>query len=165
MMGMVRACFWLLALAAVGSTVAAAADAELRLVDPRQGGRPAALEPSPVSHVVLFATWCPACVAELDRLAEMEARFGGRGYRLTLVAVAARHTPERLVQFANERRPPGRVLFDPTGEAQKKLRVEHLPQHLLLDASGRELARSGSLDQAFQSAVTQALDRTPGRTP
>jgi thiol-disulfide isomerase/thioredoxin len=154
----------ILAVAALGSAAATAAETEWRLVDPRLG-RPAVLEPSPLSHVVFFATWCPACVAELDRLAEMEARFGGRGYRLSLVAVAARHTPERLVQFANERRPPGRLLFDPTGAAQEKLRVEHLPLHVLLDASGRELARSGALDEAFQAAVTQALERPAARKP
>ena len=45
-----------------------------------------------VLHLVFFATWCPPCVQELERLADLEERWGNRGYRLVLVAVRNRHT-------------------------------------------------------------------------
>ena len=73
-------------------------------------GRPVELTAgAPALHVVFFATWCPECVDELDRLADLEARWNGRGYRLVLVAVPTRHTAERLRKFAQDRMPPGEL--------------------------------------------------------
>jgi thiol-disulfide isomerase/thioredoxin len=119
---------------------------------------------APVLHVVFFATWCPACVDELDRLADLEMRWAESGYRLVVVAVAARQEPRRLARFASDRRPPGLFLHDREGRAQKSFGADRLPAHFLLDSSGAILARSGALDDAFMDALKRYLrERERGR--
>jgi thiol-disulfide isomerase/thioredoxin len=123
------------------------------LEDPRTGAS-VALEPGAAAlHLVFFATWCPPCVRELDALVELEARWSERGYRLVLIAVQNRHTAPRLADFVAERKPPGRLLFDVGGAAQKRWSAERLPEHVVLDASGREIARAGSLDGGIEAAI------------
>ena len=129
----------------------------LGLVDPSDGTA-AVLPVGVVSHVVFIATWCPRCVEELDRLAELEARWAGRGYRLTLIAVGTRQTPERLVKFAGDRDPPGSLLFDPLGKAQARFAADRLPMHLVLDGSGAELLRSSVLDASVERAIGDAFE-------
>jgi thiol-disulfide isomerase/thioredoxin len=144
----------LLAAAASGSS---AAEPAPTLVDP-VSGRAVAIDPQAgVVHLVFFATWCPPCIAEFERLAESEARWKDRGYKLVLIAVQTRHTRERLASFVGERRPPGTVLFDETGEAQKRWGAEGLPAHVLLDRSGQPIIRGGALNAAVESAIEQSL--------
>lgn len=110
-------------------------------------------------HIVFFATWCPACVAELDALADLQARWEQSGYRLVVVAVKTRQTPERLARFAAERQVPGRLLHDSDGRAQKALGAESLPAHILIDRSGNVVARAGALDDAFLTGVEEFMRR------
>ena len=140
----------------------AGAEAEgLSLVDPLRD-EPVRLElDAPVTHLVFFATWCPACLDELPRLAELEARWRGRGYRLVLVAVGTRHTLPRLRKFATERRPPGRFLFDSAGRAEARWRAGELPTHVLLDDSGGEVARAGFLGRELEQTLERLLAETP----
>jgi len=117
-------------------------------------------------HLVFFATWCPTCVDELPRLGALEARWGGRGYRLVIVAVGSRQTAERLADFVAEEHPAGRFLFDARGEAEKAWKAKQLPTHVVLDASGREVVRAGTLDGEVEAALADLLaDRRGGGRP
>jgi hypothetical protein len=109
-------------------------------------------------HVVLFATWCPPCLDELQGLADLDVRWGDRGYRLVIVGVKARHDLARLQRFATERSLPGALVFDSTGELERAVGATGIPTHLVFDRAGREVARSGSLDAAIRSAI-EALIR------
>jgi thiol-disulfide isomerase/thioredoxin len=134
------------------------------LDDPLGGQHSVALEPgAPVLHLVFFATWCPACVEELESLSELRARWEPRGYKQVIVAVQARHSAERLAEFFAARPAAGRVLFDARGEAERQWGARSVPTHVLLDAAGKELARSGSLDASIESAIEQALAARRGR--
>jgi thiol-disulfide isomerase/thioredoxin len=113
-------------------------------------------------HLVFFATWCPTCVDELVRLGELEARWGGQGYRLVIVAVRARQSADRLADFVNEQHPPGRVLFDAKGEAESVWKAERLPTHVVIDASGREVARASGLDGEVERALAELLAKQRG---
>ena len=104
-----------MASAAVWLLAGAAAWLPVELEDPATGSRVELSAGAPALHVVLFATWCPPCVDELEELAELEARWGEHGYRLILVAVSTRHTPSKLARFAEQRRTPGRLLLDADG--------------------------------------------------
>jgi cytochrome c biogenesis protein CcmG, thiol:disulfide interchange protein DsbE len=129
----------------------------LSLQDPNTG-RTVRIEPGAKAlHLVFLATWCRPCVEEFRRLGDLEARWAGRGYRLVLVAVATRQTAERLTRFASERQPPGILLFDVDGGVQAALSADGLPTHVLLDASGMEVARSGHLAPALEKAVEGLL--------
>jgi thiol-disulfide isomerase/thioredoxin len=150
------ACGLLLA-AAISSPPAESAGPELELYDPVQRESVVVTPGSPVLHVVFFATWCPVCVEELDRLAELQARWEERGYRLVIVAVRTRHSAERLARFAAERRPPGELYHDAAGHAARALRAESLPTHLLLDAEGKEIIRAPSLEDGVVDALEEHM--------
>lgn len=149
----------LLCLAWNAAPGAAPSPLPLSLQDPRSGAE-VRLEPGARAlHLVFFATWCPPCLDELDRLSQLEARWSGRGYRLVLIAVPTRQSPARLAKFIDEREPPGQVLFDADGRAQAALRAEQLPVHIVLDAAGVELLRSGGLDASFEDALARLLQK------
>lgn len=129
------------------------------LEDPVAGSPVPLLDGSRVVHLVFFGIWCPPCLEELDELAELEARFGDRGYRLVLVAVATRHERSKLARFVEQNRPPGRLLFDAAGRAEAALEVSEVPTHLLLDGDGREILRAGALDDRLEETVASRLGR------
>lgn len=111
------------------------------------GGAAVRLEPPDrgVLHVQVFATWCPPCVAELDRLSEWDARFAPDGYRLVILAVPERQSLERLRRFQAENHVPGRFLWDPEGQGLRALDANRLPAHIVVGPGGRVLWRGDSL--------------------
>lgn len=148
---------------AAGSTAGRASGLPVTLEDPRDG-RAVRIEPGgSLLHLVFFATWCPPCREELPRLAELEARWRGRGYRLVLVAVQNRHTAPRLSRFVADQGPPGELLFDVDGGVQRKFAAEQLPTHLLLDGKGAELLRAGGLSREVEQAIRERLSARSGR--
>lgn len=134
-----------------------AAPLPLRLTDPLTGKPADVTAAAGVLHVVFFATWCPPCVEELEALAELEARWEERGYRLVLIAVRTRHTGERLKAFAAEHQPPGRLLFDVDGSAQKALRGDSLPTHVVFDSAGQEAHRAAALAEGVEATLRRLL--------
>jgi thiol-disulfide isomerase/thioredoxin len=133
------------------------------LVRPSDGTRVKLVAGAPALHVVFFAIWCPPCLEELEQLTELEIRFGERGYRLVLVPVQNRHSVERLREFREEYPTPGELLFDLGGEAEAAATVDGLPNHLVFDASGDLVHRSGAFDDGVREAVEALLDATrPG---
>lgn len=152
---------WSVALAAIfAATVPAAAQSgplPVTLIDPSSGDD-VILEAGPRAlHVVFFATWCPPCLEEMRPLADLQARWEERGYRLVLIAVRTRHTRERLAQFKVRSEPPGRLLFDSVGGASRAFQASDLPTHVLIDASGAEVTRSPSLDAAFVERLERLI--------
>lgn len=139
--------------------VAAGGDLSLTLVHPERKSEVLLQPGAEVLHVVFFATWCPPCVEELNRLADLDARWEERGYRLVVVAVRARHTPERLARFAAQHRPPGELYLDASGQAARALGAESVPTHVLLDATGRLIHRADALDDGVVEALEQHMRR------
>ncbi len=135
------------------------------LLDP-ETGKPVEL---PVGaralHLVFFATWCPTCIDELTDLSELDAQWSKKGYRLVIVAVRTRHDAARLAAFIADERPPGRMLFDSEGVAEQRWGVARLPTHVVLDASGKEVARSNALGPEIEAALERLLDERRGRRP
>jgi len=144
----------------LGLLPAHAAPLPVTLSDPLSGSPVEVRAGAPLLHVVFFATWCPACVEELDPLADLWARWEQSGYRLVIVAVATRQSPERLARFAAERQPPGQFLHDPDGRVAKAFGAENLPAHFLIDASGAVVATADSLDQTFRKTLEDFLRRS-----
>jgi thiol-disulfide isomerase/thioredoxin len=144
-------------LVGLGLAAVAAGAAGPTLEDPRTGQAVVLAPDAQVTHLVFFATWCPPCLEELRKLAELEARWGDEGYRLVIVAVQVRHTRERLAGFIAERQPPGRVLFDAKGEAERFWKASQVPTHLLLDARGATVVRRGALDSEIEKGIASLL--------
>jgi len=134
----------------------------LTAVDPATGTA-VALDPSQgPMHVVFLATWCRPCMSELPKLVDLEDRWKPEGYRLFLVAVATRQTPERLRELQAQGPLPGRLLFDANGSVAEAFGAATLPSQALVNRSGRIVARAGALDSAFTQAV-ERLVRQEGR--
>jgi thiol-disulfide isomerase/thioredoxin len=122
-------------------------------------GRPVTIAAGPHAlHLVFFATWCPPCVEQLPALAELESRYGASSYRLILVAVPSRQEPARLLEFVRDAHPPGAVLFDRSGAAQRALGVERLPAHVLIDGSGAVVHRAVAVDDGLEAAIEAVVD-------
>lgn len=152
------------ALLAIALCVAGSAAAEapalrfpLRLQDPVQGTALEVGAGARLTHVVFFATWCPPCLAEMAKLQELETTWGKQGYRLVLVAVETRQTPERLRAFVERESPPGKVGLDADGSLQRAAGVHDLPAHLLLGPDGAVLLRTSALADGVVPEVERRL--------
>lgn len=129
-----------------------------------QNGEKVRIEPgAPVLHLVFFATWCGPCVEELPRLANLEAKWVDRGYRLIIVAVPTRQSRERLLGFLREKTPPGALLFDGTGTVGSSCGVEQLPTHLLVGAGGEVIHRASFLSETLVREIEQRFGAGGGR--
>ena len=93
----------------------------------------------------------------LEALAQLEERWKERGYRLVLVAVRTRQSRARLASFVRSKQPPGELLFDISGDAEKALLGEKVPTHVLLDAAGNEILRTEALDTRMRKAIERHL--------
>jgi len=134
----------------------------LTAIDPATGDA-VALDPSQgPMHVAFIATWCRPCMDEIPKLVDLEDRWKPDGYRLVLVAVATRQTPERLRELLAQGPLPGRLLFDASGAVAAAFGAATIPTQALVDRGGRIVARSGALDAAFKQAV-ERLVRQEGR--
>ena len=134
----------------------------LTAIDPATG-ESVFLDPSQgPMHVVFIATWCRPCLAALPKLVDLEDRWKADGYRLFLVAVATRQTPDRLRELQAQGPLPGRLLFDANGAVASAFGAATIPTQALVDRKGRIVARSGALDPPFLQAV-ERLVRQEGR--
>jgi thiol-disulfide isomerase/thioredoxin len=140
-----------------GAGVSVGAASSLQLQDPATGKSVDVGSGWKATHLVFFATWCPTCADEFQDLSDLDARWGEHGYRLIVVAVKARHSPERLARFVEDERPPGLLLFDHEGRAGTRWNAEHVPTHVVLDANGKEIARAGTVNEDIIEAITQLV--------
>ena len=134
----------------------------LTAVDPATGDAVPLDPASGPMHVVFIATWCRPCLAAIPKLVDLEDRWKPDGYRLFLIAVATRQTPERLRELMAQGPLPGRLLFDVHGAVASAFGAATIPTQALVDRHGRIVARSGALDPAFMQAV-ERLVRQEGR--
>ena len=129
----------------------------VRLADPVKGTPVEVTAGARLTHVVFFATWCPPCLAEMSRLQELEATWGRQGYKLVLVAVQTRQSPERLRTFLERESPPGKVLLDADGSVQRAAGVVDLPAHFLVGPDGSVLLKAGALQDGVVPEVERRL--------
>ncbi len=94
-----------------------------------------------VALVNFWATSCVTCVAEMPHMVETYNRYKDRG--LDFVAVAMYYDPPNYVlNFANERQLPFKVVLDLQGEAAKRFGdVQMTPTTYLIDKDGRFIRR------------------------
>lgn len=95
--------------------------------------------------VVLWASWCAACVAELPDLARLETTHGGDDFAVLTIARETAGSARRVLQRQGLSELP--AFADPDGRLGDALAQEWLPTAILVDAQGREVVRAvGSVD-------------------
>jgi len=129
----------------------------VKLMDPISGEMVPLPAGEQMTHLCFFATWCRTCMDELPQLIDLEARWKIDGYSLVLIAVPTRQTPERLLAFIRDHQPPGQVLLDAGGELVRRLGVEDLPLHVLLDGKGKVVHETPVLDREVASVIEKLV--------
>ena len=130
----------------------------IKVTDPVRD-QPVSLKPdSSLLHLVFLATWCPPCMDELPQLGELEARWRGAGYRLVLVAVPTRQTPERLRDFIASESPPGELVLDHTSAAMRATGTARIPAHVLVTADGKVVHHAENLADGIEAAVEDFME-------
>ena len=129
----------------------------LTAVDPVTGAA-ITLDPSQgPMHVVFIATWCRPCMDQMGKLADLEDRWKPNGYRLFLIAVETRQTPDRLRELLAQGPLPGRLLFDSQGAVAAAFGAATIPAQALVDRRGRIVARAAAIDAEFKQAVERLV--------
>jgi thiol-disulfide isomerase/thioredoxin len=110
-----------------------------------------------VAVVSFWATWCDACVTEIDALKRLEAQAGAR-VDAVVVSVAVGEQRETVAAFARRVGLPYAQLVDESFLLADALGQERVPATLVINRSGRIVFRGGALDPAGLAAFRSALD-------
>ena len=110
-----------------------------------------------VGLVSLWATWCVACLDEMDALGRLEEQAQSRGDAV-VVGVAVGEKREVVAAFAQRRRLPYAVLVDESFGLADALGEPRIPTTLVVNRAGRVVFRGGALDEASLAAFRSALE-------
>jgi peroxiredoxin len=110
-----------------------------------------------VGLVSLWATWCVACLDEMDALGRLQAQAQARGDAV-VVGVAVGEKREAVADFTRRRRLPYPVLVDESFGLADALGEPRIPTTLVVNRSGRVVFRGGALDKAGLAAFRRALE-------
>ncbi len=89
----------------------------------------------------LWATWCAPCKAELPSLNALQAKLGGGDFAVLALSTDKSGPSQPAAFFAQQHIANLAVYNDKTNAAITRLRASGLPVSLILDNSGREIAR------------------------
>lgn len=98
--------------------------------------------------LIFWATWCPACRAEVPDFAGAFRRYSGRGLQVVAVDVGYNDPLGDVRQFAESRALPYTVLYDARQEAVQAYGVAGTPTVLLLAKDGSVVSRGHGVNDA-----------------
>ena len=121
-------------------------------------GRPGRVEEAAAGKVVLvsfWATWCDACLAEMDALNRLDdrARAGGG----MVLGVAVGEPRAKAAELARQRGLRYAQLVDEEMKLADALGQRRLPATMVLDRTGRVVFVGGALDERALAAFRDAL--------
>jgi thiol-disulfide isomerase/thioredoxin len=108
------------------------------------------------AFVNLWATWCDACVGEIDAMKRLAAQTSGRSDAL-VVGVAVGETPAAVAAFARERKMQYLQLVDEDFRLTDALGQRRVPATLVVDRAGRIVYRGDAMDAAGLAAFRGAM--------
>ena len=132
---------WTLAAAAVLLPVAAAAAAAPDFAATTLEGDTLQLASfrGQVVIVDFWASWCPPCFEQLERLATLEKDVPG----VVVLAVNVDMRRDKVDRYVRHAQMPRRVLLDPKGTIAGKYGVQGMPWTVLVDAQGQVVSARG----------------------
>jgi peroxiredoxin len=113
-----------------------------------------------VGVISLWATWCEACVREIDSLERLSAQASARGDSV-VVGVAVGQARDTVASFARERRLAYEQLVDEDFHLADALAEPRVPATLVVDRAERVVFRGGALDATGLAALHRALRHSP----
>jgi peroxiredoxin len=105
--------------------------------------------------VSLWATWCEACVTELDALNRLDARAKERG--AVVVGIAVGEPREKVADFVAAHGLRYAQLVDEDFKFADALGERRVPTTLVVDRTGRVVYVGGALDERALDAFRSAL--------
>jgi thiol-disulfide isomerase/thioredoxin len=93
-------------------------------------------------HVVVidfWASWCPPCREQLERLSALEKDIPG----LVVLAVNVDTRRDRVERYVKRQAVPRRVLLDPKGTVAARYAVQGMPWTVLVDRRGEIVSARG----------------------
>jgi peroxiredoxin len=145
--------------APVATPASAAAPQSLPAVDLRTlDGQPARIADVAAGRpalVSLWATWCEACVGELDDLVRLDAAT--RPIGAIVIAVAIGEPRAHVADFVRRRGLPYAQLVDEEFHLADALGQSRVPATLVLDRAGRIVYRGAAFDEGALAALRHTL--------
>jgi peroxiredoxin len=135
-------------------TPTALPDVPLRGLDD-QAVRLEALASGKPALVSFWATWCDACLAEMDALNRLDD--GARASGGMVIGVAVGETRDKTAAFAHQRGLRYAQLVDEKLALADALGQKRLPATLVLDRQGKVVFTGGTLDARALSAFRAAM--------
>ncbi len=140
--------------AALATTPSPLPAVSLRTLD----DRPVRLDTATAGKVALvsfWATWCDACVAELEALNRLDERARKSGG--VVVGVAVGEPRDKVAEFAKRHALAYVQLLDEDLKLADALGQRRLPATIVLDRAGRVVWSGGALDERALAAFRAAL--------
>ncbi len=109
-----------------------------------------------VAVISLWATWCEACLAELDALTRLADKVDARGGLVLAVAVGEPRATVR--SFVDQRHLRWARLVDEEFKLADALGSKRVPTTLVIDRQGRIVHSGGALDETALAALRHALE-------
>jgi peroxiredoxin len=113
--------------------------------------------------VNFWATWCPACRAEMPAIQQVYDQYRDQGFMV--LAVNLREGDAQVSAFAGQQGLTFPILMDRDGQVFARYRVKALPSSFFVDRAGviRQVTVGGPMVRAFvESEVTPLLAEEGG---
>ena len=91
--------------------------------------------------VNLWATWCAPCVREMPALARLEAKLGGKDFKVVAISIDRQGMPAVNRFYKKYEIESLEPFIDTKNAVSHALRVVGLPTTVLLDRKGKEIGR------------------------
>ena len=106
-----------------------------------------------------WASWCPPCREQLERLASLEKDVPG----LVVLAVNVDTRREKVDRYVRRAQMPRRVLLDPSGAIAGHYGVQGMPWTVLLDERGQVVSARGGWGAAELPKLASEVRRLQSR--
>ena len=113
-------------------------DGQSHSLDALREGRPTVL--------IFWATWCGHCRAEIPRIKEAWEKYGKSGVKIMAIDPGIRDTLTKVQRYVKKYDLNYPVYFDAHQQSRMAFGLKGTPTIILLDASGKEVSRSESVD-------------------
>lgn len=113
-------------------------DGQSHSLDALREGRPTVL--------IFWATWCGHCRAEIPRIKEAWNRFGKSGVKVLAIDPGIRDSLAKVQRYVKKYDLDYPVFFDSHQQSRTAFGLRGTPTIILLDATGKEVSRSESVD-------------------